>query len=231
MLAIFTKKYGPLRQVIWMTISFILISMVVIFYALGFKINWQAKQITQTASLYFNSDIPNLTAKITLNGKVVGTSFPTKLSLLFPGDYDLKISKNKYQTYEKLFQLKANRILYFSNILLVLQKTVQGPSEALDQFIPPANQSGIQIKNGDEIWLNGQFITRVSGTITYAAWYPDNNHIVYEVGQDLWLTDLEGQSTMHLASLQTPISILSYANNGQYLVYTQDNKLVRLRLY
>jgi hypothetical protein len=231
MLAIFTKKYGPLRQVIWMTISFILISTVVVFYALGFKINWQAKQITQTASLYFSSDISGLKAKITLNGKLVGTTFPTKLSLLFPGNYDLKISKNNYQTYEKLFQLKANQILYFSNILLILQKTVQGPSDLLDQFIPPANQDGVLIKNGDEIWLNGQFITRVSGTINYAAWYPDNKHILYEVDNDLWLSDLEGQSTMHLVTLETPISSLSYANNGQYLVYSQQGNLVRLQLY
>ena len=106
---------------------------------------------------------------------------------------------------------------------LILIKTIPLPVDVTSDWLPilPAVPDVRAIvRNSDELWIDGKFVTRTSRDIVQARFYPDNRHVVYQEAGAIWILDTESVTTELLLS-GTGESALPYEfeKGGQILVY------------
>lgn len=206
-----------------LAISFCLISLIAVYFALGYQINWQARTLQRTGSIYVNIR-NNVPVSIYINGVLEPASRPLTVSHLFPGQYALLISATGYQPFTELLNVEENKVSAIHNLIMV--RTVPVPIAVNPDWLPIAAVSPdtqVEVRNEDELWVNNQFITRTSQNIIQTRFYQDNRHVIYQEDGKLWMLDLENLTSKLLVSDigQTQLSF-AFENGGQVLVYQQN---------
>lgn len=221
---------NPSVQSLVMVSTFIILSVVVVFYALGYQVNWSNFNVRQTSILNFDTEISRFNADIYLNGSLIGTRFPIRKTRVFPGLFHLEIKKDGYQKWEKTFLLEPNKVANFRRIILIKEKPLVYDLDA-QTHLDRLNKKDIVIKN-NELWLEDKFITRSSEDIQTASWYPDNAHFVYQAGKELWLADLDARSSQKILTLEDKIPLeYGFKENGRILIYRRDGTVKAVELF
>ncbi len=84
-----------------------------------------------------------------------------------------------------------------------------------------ANSRGLTIKD-NEIYFEDILITRISKKITSAKRFPDNQHIIYQAENELWIIGNDGFNVRKIFTLPTDAPTqFNYRENGKRLVYRQ----------
>lgn len=207
-----------------------------VFYALGYQINWEAHSIQQTGIISINSNEFHDGITIYVNNSAFGTNLPFNTRYVFPGVYQVDVKKEGYQRWSRQVNVKPNKVNNFHYIVLVptdLQsKTIPAPDVQLP-ITPPAGGDGVEIRSNNELWVDGLFVTRTSDPIVAAQSYPDGQHVVYQTGKTLLLTDRDGFSTQYLITLANELPLrFSFIDGGRTLVYLTDaGTTVKTSLY
>lgn len=94
----------------------ILVALYIVLLASGYKFDNFKKVFVQTGSIYINSNPKDV--KIYLNGKLKATKTPFKLGYLIPGNYELKIEKEGFQSWEKNLTVKPSLVTSESEVIL-----------------------------------------------------------------------------------------------------------------
>ncbi|MEI7480670.1 MAG: PEGA domain-containing protein, partial [bacterium] len=102
-------------------ILFLIVTPLIIFYTQGYRFNFKNQHIQQTGILVISSNPKK--ADITLNDKYTEKNTPTRLENLMPGNYNIKLSKPGYYSWEKKLPIYENYTSFAENILLWKQTT------------------------------------------------------------------------------------------------------------
>jgi hypothetical protein len=226
------KRYRNLLRIVGMTLSFVIISSVALFFALGYEINWAARSVKQTGILEIDLTKRNLGATLYINNEPSGDRFPVRFTHVFPGQYSVVVRKADYQEWQRTVTVEPNKVASYRDILLIKSKPTPvevSPDDTLPSTLRRTN--GIDIRE-NELWVNDTFITRASQDIQGAAWYVDNYHIVYQAGDTLYIAEEDGKATQRLVTLLSPAPLLfDFKDNGRILLYNDGEQLQGLELY
>ena len=106
---------------IFFSILFFITSFLVVFYSLGWRFDWEKREITQPGIFYFKVFPKN--AKIYIDNKFKKkTDFFFGSALiedLLPKKYDVKIEKQGFYSWEKNLEIKERQVTDAKNIILI----------------------------------------------------------------------------------------------------------------
>jgi len=205
----------------------------VYFYTQGYRFSFDSLKVSKTGILLLDY-IPK-DAQVDINGKAqkrVGTFAKN----LLPGFYNITVSEDGLVPWEISIEIEPESVNVYKSIILFNQEIV--PAELTDASkisylnspteVLATNASDNLAFNSNEIWVGEDLITRLSGTIHLALWYPDLAHIVYQQDKQIRLIEKNGQNDILLAELQTDAparfaignrgSELYYLDNGKYMI-------------
>lgn len=97
-------------------VLFIILAIGVILYAQGYSFDWQKKSLTVTGAFYFKSYPKD--ADIYIDNEHKGKT-DRYIKRLFPGEYDIKISKPDHHDWQKTLKIDSKVVTEVKNILLV----------------------------------------------------------------------------------------------------------------
>jgi hypothetical protein len=216
-------------------ILFCIISTICLLWALGYRVNWTAETIERTGLIEISSPQAGLNPEVYVNGVKSTDTLPLTLRWLFPGHYKITIKEEGYQTWEKTISVGENERVSYPGILLLYTnpKSVTPPSVRTDEIVNRSyDNDGIEIKQGNELWVDDQFITRTSDDIANAEYYLNNKHVIYQAGSQLIVRDLVAGTSETLVTFtsQTPVPYVM-KDNGRVLVYLDGDTLKAVELF
>ncbi|MBU6389185.1 PEGA domain-containing protein [Patescibacteria group bacterium] len=218
-----------------MVVLIVLCSVVAVFYSMGYKLNLAARTIEQTGILQLGTDSASNPVTVYIDGAAKSSTLPYRYNQVLPGEYSVSIKKNGYQSWDRMVSVEPNMVVSFQHIVLILTSPIQRPATGTDlDLLAHAGhpQNGLEVQNENELWIEGQFITRTSDNITNAQWYPDNQHVVYQAGDELLLADSDGLSTERLLTVPGGVPIdYTFKNNGKILIYQLGQNAYEVTLF
>ena len=224
------KKHKKIYFGIFWTIlivSFIVSATLLILLANGYYFNFKSLKFQKTGMIVLRGNSGRAT--ISVNSKKSINSLPAKLRRLQPGRYDIKIEKENYQSWERVFNLEGGQAIVKDNILLFFTNpTVKEKSNNTNDITALQNNfkngaNNIKINN-NEIWLNDKLITRYSQPVLGAFLDSDNYHIYVQIGDHIRVIESEGTNDITLIKL-TGSSPTSFTVSGPKLDYLQNNTI------
>ncbi|MDP2930491.1 MAG: hypothetical protein Q8N56_02715 [bacterium] len=139
---------------------FIIIAPLVVFYAQGYRIDFENRRITKTGAFYFRISPKN--SDIFLDGKLVkkNQSFFLNSILienLLPGNYTVEIKKQDYSLWKKTLEIKAMEATEVKNILLFPQNShSELIAKNVNDFFPAPDGKKIVLQKNDS---QGYYLT------------------------------------------------------------------------
>lgn len=217
-------------RLLLMTLSLVIIATVSVGYSLGYKINWQAHTFEQTGIIAVTTQT-GITAQTYLNGQKFNDHFPVRVPLLFPGPYDVEVRRDGYQPWIWHSYLQPNNVLTAQNVVII-KKLDQMKVITVSNVPQPGSNTGLEAKYGNEMWVSGQFVTRLSQKITSLQWYPDNTHVAYQAGPYLRLFDTVTGITLDLQIFPDAAPVkFGFINGGRNLLFVRDGITESILLY
>jgi hypothetical protein len=215
--------------------TFAVVGALCLMWALGFRYNRVAGSIEQTGLLQLSSPQGGLNPQVYINGQLQTETLPFTQRWVFPGHYDVKVSKEGYQTWEKQVEIFENQRATFTEIILIYEapRPTAAPALRIDELVNRRlDNNGIEVRAGNELWVQDMFITRTSTDILNPEWYLDDTHVIYQSGPYLVLRDLTANTTQNVAFLTTekPVPYV-VRENGRVLVYAEGETLQAVELY
>ena len=201
------------------------ISLALIFYGFGYKIDWKNFSIQHTGILYL-SFLPK-EADVFVSGEMKSESSPFDINLL-PGYYDIEIRHNNYQPWRSRVNITADKVLSIKNVTLFLEKpevAVVSEKSEIDAINTPfdiliKNPQGDLTSNNYEIWADNKLVTRFSSPITNVIWYPGREYIAYQQGSEIRIINKDGSNDIKLIDLPDNMdSKFIFSWDGSYLLY------------
>lgn len=216
-------------------VTFCILGSLCLLWALGYKVNWTAGTIEQTGIIQLSSPQAGFHPDVFVNGVKQSESLPLTLRWLFPGHYDVLVQQDGYQSWEKQITVDPNQRVNYPGILLLylIPQSVTPPNVRIDQIVSRQyNNSDIEIRSENELWLKGQFITRSSYNILNPEYFFDADHVIYQVGNKLVVRDLVSSTSQDVVTFNSsaPVPYLTQ-DNGRTVVYVEEEVLKAVSLY
>ena len=203
-----------------MTVIFLTLSALAIYYSLGYEINWQTRKIQQTGNLYVNIR-NNVPAAIYVDGQLEPSSRPLTLSHVFPGQYALRVNAEGYQPFQELIRVDKNTVSAVHNLILIkiIPEEVSISPDWLP-ILPTTPDNRAIVRNANELWVDNKFVTRTSQDILQARFYVDGRHVIYQEAGAIWMLDTESVTTVLLLSgIGNSVLPFAFERSGQILAY------------
>lgn len=214
-------------------ISFGTIALYLILSASGYKIDWKWFRIEKTGIITIKSMPKDVS--VVIDTSLRAKSTPRALRNILPGTYDISLQKPQYQTWNKTVQVEPGKVTELDDIVLLRTNPIVEPVSASDKQLLDTyiRNDGVQ-KMGNEIFIKGatlQLVTRLSRDVTQAVIYSDKQHIIYQVGNDVKLSDLTGQHEQLITQLPSDHeSQIISIENGKSVLIKQDTTYLRLTI-
>lgn len=156
-------------------LAFLILTPLIILYSYGYRYSPISRKFTQTGNLYLDSAPPG--AKVIINGRIINdrwyqrllfykkllgltkieSSTPTLISHLLPNIYNISISKNGYQNWQKKLEVIAGQTTFGEKINLFLTQPIiekkEIPINTFLEFDRPQNKIIAQEKTYNKIYL------------------------------------------------------------------------------
>lgn len=213
------------------TLLIVIVSVILIFYAQGWRINLKNFKIYKTGLVYLMiSPVPD---KIFIENKEYKGKNEFYLNLV-PGDYDIKVTKDGYVDWSKNIKIQEEIVTSEKNVVIFLEKpqiSELTDQSKIDYLNSPDNALAENARNKlaynkYEIWSDDKLVTRFSEPISNVVWYPDYEHILYQKNNHIGIIGKDGYNNINLVDLssttQTKFAIggqgkeLYFIDNGQY---------------
>lgn len=92
---------------------FLVISPLLVLYATGYRLDFENKEIRQVGII--DIDVTPKNAEVFLDEKKITSSTPFQIKNLFPRDYQLKLTKEGYSTWEKKISVDSKKVSWIKN--------------------------------------------------------------------------------------------------------------------
>jgi len=226
-------------------IIFLTASPAVIMYSLGYKIDPESLKIQKTGGIFVNIDYQDY--KISINNsiekKVSKPLFVQKGTLipnLIPKNYNIKISKKGYKSWEKTLKVKSQIVTEIKNIFLAPKDLSPSKldNEIIDFLISNSKENISYIKNNKLIFLNiknknkTELIlpntTKSSGKIKILEKSFDKDIIYLQNKKNILKADLKTQkiTTIKKPSLEKYLKIRPNPKNSNSLFILSDKNIL-----
>lgn len=208
--------------------------------SLGYRFTIQPEQeekvvVQETATLQLNGPLAGLPVEVYLNGELVATELPLRLSRLEPKRYAIELKKVGYQSWKQEVTLEPYQRVNFSPVVLLYEKPVFAldPTITLDdKRFTAIDDRNLVLKEGSEIWLDDTFITRMSGDILSVRWFPGRSFIVVQNTDGLMLLAIDGSYTQNIiTSPQESKTSFFFTEGGSVLVLQTPEGIQKAPLF
>lgn len=213
---------------LWITsvLAFVVVGGGTLVIALGLEVDIKDQRIYQTGILELSSNIDGLGGNIYLNDELVANRLPVKLSRVRKGDYEVRIERSGYQPWQAEVKVDANQRVRVRGIVLrfaELRPEATHDIAFTDPRFEPASSLDLKITNGNELWNQGQFITRLSMDMQKPSWYVDKRGVVVQAGEDLLYINQDWNHSLVIFTLPSKTSNFFFNQGGRFLIYTNPN--------
>jgi len=171
---------------------FVLITPIILLYAWGYSFDWQNKKVVLTGGLYLKS-VPKK-AEVYINNQIQKEITPTFIKRLLPKEYQIKITKQGYHSWQKNLEVESKIVTEAKNIVLIPFNPEIEIVNEVDRELPV----NFSLK---------EFIQTESNTVFY----------INQPSRILYKTDKEN-------SFQEQISLTPLPSNHQYEVFASSNE-------
>jgi len=173
---------------LFFTVSFLILGPYIIFYSLGYKIDFENKRIVKTGGIYL--EIQPSQAEVFIDGKLRGKTglfFNSVLiSGLLPKKYEILVKKEGYHSWKKELEIEREKVTKANNIFLIKENPQFEVLEekVVNYFLSPDNkkiviqrntEGGIEFKVLTIGKKNGQIISLPveDSNLLNLLWAPD----------------------------------------------------------
>jgi len=205
------------RIIFWIItiLSFILVALYLTSFSLGFRYNPNTHKWQKTGSFLIRCDPQDV--KIYLNGRLLSTRCPKIERFLLPGNYDLKITKNGYYTWQKNIEVESGKVTRAENILLFLANIILSLSDETINYpttTPPALALLPPSYNAKHLTFGYKDIIYQNGTIFYS----DN--------AELRGRDLKGEKDFLITRFSKPINKFTLTKDTNHFFVVVEDKII-----
>lgn len=221
------RKKKIILAIFWFVLitSFIFFAFLIHLKANGWQLNFRTWRLLKTGMIILNGNPDKVEVKI--NGKIQTYSLPAKMGNLPPGSYDVSIASRGFQTWQKTIRVLPEKVSIYSDITLFLEESqeIEVPSKMTSEVIVKELQNrtnGLKVA-GPEIYWNDNLVTRFSQNVVMATAYSDNHHIVFQLGNEVRVVELEGSNNQLLFRLVTSEpTTLVFRDDGRTIYYVEE---------
>lgn len=223
------KKRKIYFGIFWviLIISFTFFAGLLILVANGYHLNLKNFRLQKTGMIVLDGTPRSIT--LSVNGEAKSVNFPTRITRLFPGRYELKITKENYQTWEKVVEIKGGQASLHENIILFLKEPKvlavskdEGAITDIQKDFQNKSKS-ITIKE-NEVWYQEKLLTRFSQKVLGAVLAPDGNHIFLQVGSEIRVIEIDGSNDTALFKVKDAISV-PISISGNIIRFVEDEEV------
>lgn len=203
----------------------VLISAYLVFWGMGYKINWQTMKITHTGIVYLSFAPKD--SEVYFSGQKQDGGSPYDSQLL-PGYYDIEIKKTGHNTWKQRVNVAADKVLWFKNIILFKiepEISVISDSDIIASIDSPydtlvKNPDGNLSYSDHEIWIANDLVTRLSNRISNVIWYPGSEYLAYQQSDEIRIISRNGTNDVLLVKLSSSDrSNFIFSWDGSALLY------------
>ena len=223
------KKRKIYFGIFWviLSISFTFFAGLLILMANGYHLNLKNFRLQKTGMIVLRGEPRSIT--LSVNNVEKSANFPTRITKLFPGRYELKVTKEKYQPWEKVIEIQGGQAVLYENITLFLKEPATQAVSKDEREITNIEKDfqnrskNITLKE-NEVWFQGKLLTRFSQKVLGAVLGPDGNHIFTQVGNEIRVIEIDGSNDTGLFKIKdldpVPISI-----SGNKIRYVEEGEI------
>lgn len=205
----------------------------ILFFAEGYRINIKRMSIYKTGIVSIVAYPKD--AQIYVDSTLVknDSSFDKTLysANLRSGYYNITVLKEGYTTWEKNIKIESGQVKRFSSIILFKENAI--PEKLNDQnkinlllnpndILASKQNSRALISNDTEIWFNNSLITRFSTKVLNAVLYPDKEHILVQLSNQIRILDIDGSNDNVLVELKENLPTQFITNSDGNELYYRD---------
>jgi hypothetical protein len=216
---------------IFLIISFSMVAIFILYEANGYRLNRNTWRL-ELAGLISIDGLPK-SATIKINNKIVAKALPFKIAKALPGTYLLSVSRDGYSTWSKTIEVTAGQAYQDKYVYLYLAAPQIQPTSrniTSDQIKSDAQNelSSLQIIN-DEIWYQKKLVTRFSSVPSGAILTDDKDHIIFQLGQELRVMDLDSSNNIKLFSLPSADPTV-FALYSDKIIFASQDKIFEVKI-
>ncbi len=152
-----------LRRFIFLAFSivFLILAPLIVLYTAGYRYNFGTGSIVQTGVLSLTSTPKS--ARVSLDGKLLGSTTPTVFKNIFPGEHTIRLEKDGYTSWEKHLTVESRQTAFVENAVLFLNETptlIRETTFTAVRVNPTRSKAVYTITQGQwaEIWVHDLII-------------------------------------------------------------------------
>ncbi len=198
-----------------MTVLFWIFALSILLYMAGLRVNWQAKTVRATSSIYLHlAGKAKEPIEYIINGQTFTGTTPVTIGQLTPGAYSITVRQPEHIEWHRSIRLDAGEAANFTDILLIptiisSREPVEAELKLLDTPLIVADED-LRLTGGELYLTNSEgeeeLLLRLSEDISQAVWMPDAAHIVMLVGETAVIVEKTGTNMTPLFTVPTGVS-------------------------
>lgn len=210
-----------------LVISFLFSATFLILVANGYHLNSKNLKLEKIGMIVLDGSPNNF--NITINGTSKIGDFPYRLYNLFPGRYEIKIEKENYQSWGKVYQLNGGQAIVEERIFLFFKgENIIKKDEDLNLIAKVQKEFDKQNNSLDivsnELTYQTKLITRFSNPVKAAIKDSRTEYFIVQVDNQIVAISEEGQNQARLITLENS-EPSSFYMNGSTLFYLDNGKV------
>ncbi len=212
-------------------ILFVISSAILIFYAAGFNYDFKNHKIVRTGMIYLTTD-PNNNLEVSVDGRVLSTKSPAKLSYLRPGNHLVEIKKPGYVSWKNNYKVFEDTVIYQYNITLFLKnfETSKIDSKVNEFLLSPdkknlifTKKTGLYLANSVDNFNSAKQLNK-NQDINKLIWSDRSDKFCYEINSNIYIYDLSQQKSIKIPNAKKYSKIKLLRN---YALLLSENSLYK----
>ncbi|MDD3292897.1 MAG: PEGA domain-containing protein [Candidatus Pacebacteria bacterium] len=227
-------------------IAFFIIATGLLIDAQGFRFDFKTKQFVKVGGINVKSVISDVNVYINNEHKGKTNTFSKEILIqkLIPGEYNIKIEKENYYSWEKTLKVEAQKVTKAENVYLFQKNiTFEIKKENINNlFLSENKQNIIYLTNNQEIIFNNNIVLNSNNSKKYfksienIEFFPENKLILIKGKNNLnkdnyYYLDLTKANVLNkLVFLETATNFyltkesIIYQKNQDIIIYSLNTK-------
>ncbi len=209
---------------------FVIFSTIALGYSLGYRYNADRGTWQQTGVIRINGPLSGLPLQVVIDGEYVSGTMPVRYNRVLPGTHTIQLTKDGYQPWSRTMELEPNQRISFTDAILIYTK----PKEALETIITENDSRftdystrNLEVRNGNELWIEDEFVARRTEDILSPRWFPLGVHVLCQLGDEIVLYDVYGKTTQSLVKLSSSEQVAFFAADGGRRLIVKDAGVIK----
>lgn len=205
----------------------VITAVAVLGFANGYRFDLNNFRVEKVGVIIINST-PNI-VNVEINGDVYEINALNNIISLYPGRYEILISRSGYKNWTSAMRIESGQGMLFDNIILYLSS----PQLIIER--KATENEKLEIPKADLVFNNGELriidlatsesklITRFADDIL-AANMLDEHHIVFQINKEIRVIETSGSNDTPLIDLELKEPVKLFSRQNGSILRIIDNK-------